>query len=104
MPYTVYLTAEARDSRDAIFSSDVSRAKKIKKALNLLKENPRHPGLHTHEFHNHTGANGEKLFIGYVENNTPRAYRIVFYYACDKHGKAPALAKRGLFDGQSDPD
>ena len=37
------------------------RYKAIKKTLSFL-QNPRHPGLCTHEFKSLTGPNGEKIF------------------------------------------
>jgi hypothetical protein len=56
--------------------------KQIVKALHLLAENPRHPGLCTHEFHsmkNPLDASA-KVFEAYAQNNTPGAYRIFWCY------------------------
>ena len=56
----------------------------VQKALGFLEIDPRHPGLHTHEFLSLTGANGEKVFEAYAQNNTPGAYRIFWHYGPDE--------------------
>lgn len=56
------------------------KLKKVRKALGLLETNPRHPGLETHQFESLRGPGGEKVFEAYVENRTPRAWRIFWYY------------------------
>lgn len=60
------------------------RFKAVSKALKFLQENPRHPGLQTHEFSSLKGPNNEKIFEAYAEQNTPAAYRIFFYYGPHK--------------------
>lgn len=52
----------------------------IIKTLHFMEENLRHPSLNTHEYKGSTGPNGEKLFEAYVEQKTPHAYRIFWYY------------------------
>jgi len=54
--------------------------KAVKKAIKLLAQNPRHQSLQTHEFTSLKGPNGEKVFEAYVEQNTPGAYRLLWYY------------------------
>ena len=56
------------------------RHKAVQNALNKLKNNPRYPGLQTHEFYSLKGPRGEKVFEAYAEQNTPAAYRIFFHY------------------------
>jgi hypothetical protein len=56
----------------------------VQKALGFLEVDPHHPGLHTHEFTSLTGANGEKVFEAYAQNNTPGAYRIFWHYGPDE--------------------
>jgi len=56
------------------------RYKAVAKALRLLSENPRHPGLQTQPYFSFSGPNKEKVFEAYAEQNTPAAYRIFFYY------------------------
>jgi hypothetical protein len=56
----------------------------VRKAIGCLEIDPHHPGLHTHEFISLTGANGEKVFEAYAQNNTPGAYRIFWHYGPDE--------------------
>ena len=60
------------------------RYKAVVKALKLLSENPRHPGLQTHLYHSISGPQGEKVFEAYAEQRTPNSYRIFFYFGPDK--------------------
>ncbi len=55
--------------------------KKIGKAMKLISENPRHPGLQTHEITALTKRyGGIKVWQSYLENNTPQAGRIFWVY------------------------
>ena len=54
--------------------------KAVSKSLKFLSSNPRHGGLQTHRHYGKTGAEGEKVFEAYAENNTPGAYRIFWHY------------------------
>ncbi len=56
----------------------------VRKALGYLELDPHHPGLNTHEFTSLNGANGEKIFEAYAQNNTPGAYRIFWHYGPDE--------------------
>jgi hypothetical protein len=56
----------------------------VRKALGYLESDPHHPGLNTHEFTSLTGANGEKVFEAYAQNNTPGAYRVFWHYGPDE--------------------
>jgi hypothetical protein len=58
--------------------------KQVRKTLALLEANPRHPSLQTHKFRSLRGPNGEEVFEAYVQNQTPGAYRIFFYYGPDR--------------------
>jgi hypothetical protein len=58
--------------------------KQVRKTLGLLETNLRHPSLQTHSFHSMQGPAGEDVFEAYVQNNTPGAYRIFFYYGPDR--------------------
>lgn len=52
------------------------------KTLDLIRRNPKHPGLQTHEFtalENPVDPKG-KVFESYAQNNTPGAYRIFWCY------------------------
>jgi len=52
----------------------------VKKALQFLSKNPRHPGLQTHEFTSLKVPKGEKIFEPYAEQASPAAYRLFWYY------------------------
>jgi len=54
--------------------------KAVRKTLGLIETNLRHPSLNTHEFNSLKGPNGEKIFEAYVQQRTPAAYRIFWYY------------------------
>jgi hypothetical protein len=60
--------------------------KQIRKTLLLLGENPRHTGLHTHEYSGLTNPfnTNEKVFEAYAQNNTPGAYRVFWCYGPNK--------------------
>ena len=56
----------------------------VRKALGYLELNPHHPSLNTHGFTSLAGANGEKIFEAYAQNNTPGACRIFWHYGPDE--------------------
>lgn len=58
--------------------------KKLVKALGFLGQNPRHPGLASHEIGDLTRQHGIKIFQSYLENNTPAAGRLFWAYGPDQ--------------------
>jgi hypothetical protein len=80
--FDIFLTDEADEqlSRLKIEKGLSKRLKAVKKAIQFLSQNPRHPGLKTHEFTSLKGPEGEKVFEAYAEQATPAAYRIFWYY------------------------
>jgi bisphosphoglycerate-dependent phosphoglycerate mutase len=60
------------------------RLKAVRKALGYLELNPRHQGQNNHEYGSLQGANGEKVFEAYAENQTPAAYRIFWHHGPGK--------------------
>jgi hypothetical protein len=56
---------------------DPRKLKKVEKALCLLQDDPRHPGLHTHRYAN---FDGDDVWQSYVENRTPGAWRVWWHY------------------------
>lgn len=52
----------------------------VHKALAQLENNPRHNSLNSKRFYSLEGPNKEKIFESYVQNNTPGAYRIFWYF------------------------
>jgi hypothetical protein len=75
--YGEYAALENAPSKAAIFEQ-------VRKALGYLEINPHHPSLSAHEFTSLAGANGEKVFEAYAQNNTPGAYRIFWHYGPDE--------------------
>ena len=58
--------------------------KKLVKTLSFLGQNPRHPGLESHEITDLTRKHGIKIFQSYLENNTPAAGRLFWAYGPEK--------------------
>jgi hypothetical protein len=60
--------------------------KQVKKSLQFLKNNPRHPSLATHEYSVLVNPYNprQKVFEAYVQQNTPAAYRIFWCYGPKK--------------------
>lgn len=60
--------------------------KQVYKTVELLKSNPRHPSLHTHEYDSleHPFDPKQKIFEAYAQNKTPSAYRVFWCYGPDK--------------------
>lgn len=78
--------------------------KKLVKALGFLGQNPRHPGLASHEIDDLTRKHGIKIFQSYLENNTPAAGRLFWAYGPDQGDITilaiephPEDAKRGAY-------
>ncbi len=66
--------------------------KAVCKALRLLTQNPKHPGLHTHEYSSLIGPGKSKVWEAYAQNRTPGAYRIFFSYYPPKSNTIHILA------------
>jgi hypothetical protein len=60
--------------------------KQIHKSLELLRNNPKHPGLQTHEYQGIENPydKEEKVFEAYAQSKTPGAYRIFWCYGPGK--------------------
>jgi hypothetical protein len=82
--FRVLLTALAREQLLELERTDPRRASKVKRTLGILEQNPRHPGLHSHEYQSLHGLNGEKIWESYVENNTSAAFRVFWHYRSDQ--------------------
>ena len=84
--FEIFLTNEARKQLDNLKADKglQKRYKAVKKAIQFLSHNYKHPGLQTHEFTSLKGPKGEKVFEAYAEQSTPAAYRIFWYYGPDK--------------------
>ncbi len=60
--------------------------KQVHKTLQLLRSNPRHPGLQTHEYRSleHPYDPSGKVFEAYAQHKTPGAYRVFWCYGPGK--------------------
>ena len=60
--------------------------KQVHKTISILKTNPRHPGLKTHEYDSIENPfdKTQKVFEAYAQNKTPGAYRVFWCYGPGK--------------------
>lgn len=60
--------------------------KQVHKTLELLQQNPRHPGLQTHAYDAIPNpiSPKEKVFEAYAQHRTPGAYRVFWCYGPGK--------------------
>ena len=67
--------------------------KQVHKCAQLLAVDPRHPGLHTHDYDSleHPYDPKQKVFEAYVQNKTPSAYRLFWCYG-PKKGQITVIA------------
>ena len=72
--------------RDGSLKGDDKKIfKKFVKALKFLQNDPKYPGLRTHEISQLTKRYGIKVWQSYLENNTPSAGRLYWVYGPDKN-------------------
>lgn len=79
--------------------------KKLIRCLHHLRENPRHPGLQSHEIEPLSRRYGFRIWQSYLENNTPAAGRLFWTYG-PQRGEISILGlephpedqKRGSYD------
>ncbi len=62
---------------------DPKRAKKIAECLGLLEQNHRHPSLASHRYESFDSFYGEKVWESYVEQGTPSAWRVWWFFGPD---------------------
>ena len=60
--------------------------KQVRKTIQYLGENPKHPSLNTHEYDSIPNPynSEEKVFEAYAQNKTPGAYRVFWCYGPNK--------------------
>lgn len=64
--------------------NEVIKYKKLGKTFRLISENPRYPGLNSHEIKALSLRYGMKVFESYVENKNPSAGRVFWVYGPNK--------------------
>ena len=79
--------------------------KKLVKTFGLLRDNPRHPSLQTHDIDPLTRRYGFKVWQSYLENNKPAAGRLFWAYGPGQREITilgiephPEDKKRGAYD------
>ena len=71
---------ETKYKANTLSATEKKLLKKIVKALSHLSNNPYHPGLESHEISSLTKKYKTKIFESYLENKTPSAGRIFWFY------------------------
>ena len=89
--FEVELSKDARGQL-AELESNPTVFKAVNVALDKMRENLRQPGLNSKVIEALQGPSGEKVFQVYAQNNTPRAYRIFWYYGAGKKIVIMAIA------------
>jgi hypothetical protein len=80
MPFLIVRTEAAVRVMDEMEERDQKKLNKVRKTLGLLSQEPRYPGLNSHKREAEKGPNGQDIWESYVENNTPSAWRVFWYY------------------------
>jgi hypothetical protein len=80
--------AETLKQLDGGDPNDQAKLRKIRRALARLEQNPRHPGLASHQYESFPVDRDVKVWDSYVENRTPSAWRIFWRYGPDEEGAA----------------
>ncbi len=80
MQYRLQFSTQALEILRLLNTTAPKKYKKVQKILGYMENNLRHPSLQTHEYQSLSGPEGEKMFEAYVENKTPGAWRIFWYY------------------------
>jgi hypothetical protein len=67
-------------------TQDEGLFKQVAKTVNWLGNDPRHPGLKTHEYDSIENPydKNKNVFEAYVQNRTPSAYRVFWCYGPNK--------------------
>ena len=80
MQFRLQFSTEAQEALGNLEQTDLKKHRKVLKTLGLMETNLRHPSLKTHKYESLSGPNGEEIFEAYVENKTPAAFRVFWYY------------------------
>jgi hypothetical protein len=76
------LIKNAEDGK--IGKNEARLLKKLGHTIELLTQNPKHPGLHTHEIDALTKRYGMKVWQSYLENGKPQAGRVFWVYGPER--------------------
>ncbi|MCC5667483.1 hypothetical protein LC653_27270 [Nostoc sp. CHAB 5784] len=84
MNFKIIFSTEASTALANLQQTDSKKYQKVLKTLGLMEINLRHPSLNTHKYESLSGPNGEEIFEAYVENKTPAAFRVFWYYGSEQ--------------------
>lgn len=84
MHFRLEYQPEAEEALAILQQVDPKKHKKVLKTLGLMQINLRHPSLKTHKYESLLSPEREEIFEAYVENKTPAAFRIFWYYGPGK--------------------
>ncbi|MBC1219299.1 hypothetical protein GNF10_24090 [Nostoc sp. UCD121] len=84
MNFKIIFSSEASTALAKLQQTDSKKYQKVLKTLGLMETNLRHPSLNTHKYESLSGPNGEEIFEAYVENKTPAAFRVFWYYGSEQ--------------------
>ncbi len=84
MNFKIIFSTEASTALAKLQQTDSKKYQKVLKTLGLMETNLRHPSLKTHKYESLSGPNGEEIFEAYVENKTPAAFRVFWYYGSEQ--------------------
>ena len=59
---------------------DPKKYRKAVRCLAKLAQDPHHPSLNSHRYERIAGPLGEPIWESYVENHTPAAWRVWWYF------------------------
>ncbi len=85
MQFRLEFQPEAEETLANLQQTDPKKYKKVLKTLGLMQTNLRHPGLKTHKYNSLSSSEEEEVFEAYVENRTPGAFRVFWYYGPGKN-------------------
>ncbi len=85
MQFRLEYQPEAEETLADLQQTDPKKYKKVLKTLGLMQTNLRHSGLKTHKYDSLSGPDEEEVFEAYVENKTPAAFRVFWYYGPGKN-------------------
>ena len=80
----LWKSLDAKSKEGILSKAEAPLYKRGSKALRFLSQNPRHPGLGSHEIGALSRRYGEKVWQSYLENRTPAAGRMFWVYGPGK--------------------
>jgi hypothetical protein len=80
--FVLHLTAEVRDQIRAVSENPAQTGLEfqLKAALTKLVHDPKFKGLNSHKYNSFNERYGKEIWESYVQNNTPGAWRIFWFY------------------------